>query len=368
MRKTKLAIALSVFAAPAFAATTNLENPLYAPKTGEVYSKTNAGIMSKTADGSDAHKKIGHDGEREFPIWRLGEEIGVGINDRLSVNGAFGYTIDNDIDREGMHLGRLGLTYRAFDGTATDGWVFDIYADAHLGGVSAMKGEFDIFNKSFKYDNYANGRWGFYAGMRAGKTFGDLTLSAFGEVLQTYGNDNNKIRLGDSIKTAEDLIVAQSINPANFATYYAACQGGNAGACQAVQLIGIAGMDDVLSVKLKSTTEFNAGLRAFYDLKNNWSLGGGFTYKHHADNGVKGVAVQQGNAPANAVANAIAAGLSDMNDGFDEYILSASVAKQLNDSVQLAAYGEYTMDTSHPNSQNGTDAKAEVGVRVNARF
>ena len=66
--------------------------------------------------------------------------------------------------------------------------------------------------------------------------------------------------------------------------------------------------------------------------------------------------------------NQLMASLSDMNDGFDEYIVSLSVANQLNDYVQVALYGEYTFDTAHAKSQNGTDVKAEVGVRLNLAF
>jgi len=60
--------------------------------------------------------------------------------------------------------------------------------------------------------------------------------------------------------------------------------------------------------------------------------------------------------------------LADMQDGFDEYIVSLSVANQLTDYAQVVLYGEYTFDTAHPMSQNGTDVKAEVGVRLNLAF
>ena len=36
--------------------------------------------------------------------------------------------------------------------------------------------------------------------------------------------------------------------------------------------------------------------------------------------------------------------------------------------MQVAVYGEYTFDTSHKGSQNGTDVKAELGVRLNVEF
>ena len=58
----------------------------------------------------------------------------------------------------------------------------------------------------------------------------------------------------------------------------------------------------------------------------------------------------------------------DMLDGFDEYIISLSGSYQLTDATQVSLYGEYTFDDAHNGSQNGTDVKAELGVRVNVQF
>ena len=60
--------------------------------------------------------------------------------------------------------------------------------------------------------------------------------------------------------------------------------------------------------------------------------------------------------------------VADMNDGFNEYIISLSAAYQMTDAMQVAVYGEYTFDTAHEQSQNGTDVKAEMGVRLNVQF
>ena len=57
-----------------------------------------------------------------------------------------------------------------------------------------------------------------------------------------------------------------------------------------------------------------------------------------------------------------------MDDGWNEYALHAVVANQVTDYLQVSLFGEYTFDTSHKNSQNGTDVKAEMGVRANVRF
>ena len=324
MKKSlKLAVAASVLATPAMAA--NLENPLYMPTAGEFYSKTSGGLMLKVADSSDAHVKKGHDGATEFPIWRIQEDLGIGITDRIAIRGAFAYTHDADIDRKGMNHGRFGLIWRAIE--TSDDIMLDIYADAHLGGINKMRGAYTEA-KGFQYDNYSNGRWGFDAGVRFGKTWSKLTTSAFVEVLKTFGNSNPQL---DN------------------------------------RPITAAGIPNEISVNLKSTTEVNFGLNAFYQLNDRWSFGAGFKYNHHADNGVKSLATEVPVA-ATELVNGLIAQLSDMNDGFDEYIVTLSAANQLTDNVQVAVYGEYTFDEAHANSQNGTDVKAEVGVRLNLAF
>ena len=337
MKKSlKLAAVASVLATPAMAA--NLENPLYMPTSGEFYSKTAAGLMLKVADSSDAHVAKGHDGATEFPIWRIQEELGVGITDRIAIRGAFQYTHDADIDRQGMNHGRLGLIWRAVE--TYDNIVLDVYADAHLGGINKMRGAYT--GTGFQYDNYSNGRWGVDAGVRFGKTWSKLTTSAFVEVLQTFGNSNNVI---DVSGVAFDGMLASAV-----------------------------GVPGEISVNLKSTTEVNFGLNAFYQVNDRWSWGAGFKYNHHADNGVESLATDinyvsglPGQAGKQKVDELIDS-LSNMDDGFDEYIVTLSVANQLTDNVQVALYGEYTFDTAHANSQNGTDVKAEVGLRLNLAF
>ena len=341
MNKTlKAAVALSVLAAPAYAA--NLGNPLYMPKANQMYSKTSVGVMYKVADDTTAHVNKEHDGATEFPIWRLHEELGYGITDRLEAYAKVGYTHDDDIARKGMHQGRVGLKYRAFE--TTDGFAWDIYADAYLGGVSGMTGSYAA--NGFTYDNYSNGRWGFHAGTQVGKTWSKFTGAAFFEVLQTFGNDNNEIDVtGMVIPTPLGNLKPSQI-----------------------------GIPDEISVDLKSTTEFNAGLKTFYQIDDRWSVGAGFTFKHHEDNSVEGLAsdLKTMPAPYNAIQSAtidtLLATVKDMNDGFYEYIISLSGSYQLTDATQITLYGEYTFDDAHQMSQNGTDVKAEIGARVNVVF
>lgn len=331
MKKTlKVAVAASVLATPALAA--NMENPLYLPAQGEIYSKTSVGLMYKRTDETPALVAKDQDNMNQFPILRFHEDIGYGITDRLAVHGSFGYTQTDDINRKGLHLGRVGMTYRMLEDLGSSIW--DIYADAHLGGVGEMKGSY-VLGKGFNYDNYSNGRWGFHVGTRMGHTWGKLTGAMFVEVLQTFGNDNNSI----------DVVLPIPMD------------GGN------------------ISVDLKSTTEFNAGVKTMYELDSRWSLGGSFTFKHHPNNGVQSLS-KNNLTPATLMVlgslgltpDDLIASLEDMQDGFDEYILGFSVANQLSDAAQVVLYGEYTFDTAQVQSQNGSDAKAEIGVRLNVAF
>ena len=331
MKKTLkglIAVTASVISTGAMASS-NMENPLYMPMEGEFYTKTGAAIMYKKTDHTIALQKKGADGKDEFPVWRFTEDLGYGITDRLDIHGRFGYTKDGDIDRKGMHRGRLGLNYRVL--TDDDPFVWDLYVDGYLSGVTPMKGTIKPYGSSFGFDyaNYSNGRWGVITGTKFGKTWDDFTLAAHVEYLQTFGNHNNKIK---------------------------------------IEHPGLAPVfEDEISVDLKSTHEWTAGIDAYFQIDMDWSFGLGFEFVEHADNGVKSVhtGVKSG-MEANAAA--IASKLADMNDGWDEYILKASLAYQMTDSVQLATFFEYTFDDAHVQSQNATDCKMELGVRLNARF
>ena len=326
------------------------------PYKGAVYSKTSAGVMYKITDDTDAQVNKNHDGATEFPVWRVHEELGYGILNNLEAYAKFGYTHDGDIDRKGMHLGRAGLKYRAIN--TYSGWVWDLYADAQLGGISEMSGSYAA--NGFTYDNYSNGRWGFHVGTQVGKVWHKFSTAGFIEVLRTFGNDNNSIEIKEI-----------DASKAGF------------GVLDRAMLTAL-GFTDEISVDLKSTTEVNAGLKAFYQLDDRWSFGGGFTFKHHADNGVEGLATTL-NAPSipvipvagvpvpatmvqQGLVDGLLAEVADMNDGFDEYIISLSAAYQMTDAMQVAVYGEYTFDDANTQSQNGTDVKAEAGVRLNVLF
>lgn len=327
-----VALTATVITSGAFAAS-NMENPLYMPKSNEAYVKLGAAAMYKKVDATDATKIKGTDGNVEFPVWRFTGDLGYGITDRLDIHGRFGYTHDHHINRSGMHRGRLGLTFRAL--TEKSPVVWDLYADAYLSGVTPMKGTLLQYgpNMGFEFANYSNGRYGVIAGTRFGKTFSnDLTLAAHVEYLQTFGNNRNKINIGIP----------------DYATILGA---------------------DQISVKLKSTHEWTAGFDAMYQINPKWSIGGGFEYVQHADNGVEGIDTKINDS---VQARTVAAGLlektKDMKDGWDEYVIKVNGAYQMTDALQLAVFAEYTFDSSHANSQNGTDIKAEAGVRLNARF
>ncbi len=325
--KHLVAVAASVVSTGAMAS--NLENPLYMPLEGDFYSKTGIGIMYKETDHTAALVAKGADGKTEFPVWRFTEDFGYGITDRLDIHARLGYTKDGDINRKGMHRGRIGMTYRAM--TQDDTFVLDLYADAYLSGAMPMKGTYKT--NGFTYKNYSNGRWGVIGGARFGKTWDDFTLAAHVEMLQTFGNHNNKIKIE---------------HPALLANGFA----------------------DEISVDLKSTREVTAGLDTLYQFNAVWSSGFGFEYVQHSDNGVKGIHTDMPNLTAmgKGIANTLVNTLDDMDDGWDEFILKANVSYQMTDAIQLTLFGEYTFDDSHIQSQNGTDVKMELGVRMNARF
>lgn len=335
-----VAATASVVSTGAIAAT-NMENPLYMPQNREVYLKTAVAGMYKTVEGTQATDAKGVSGQTEFPVWRFFGDIGYGITDRLDVHGHFGYTRDNEINRKGMHRGRIGLMYRVLTEDAP--FVLDLYGDAYLSGISPMKGTYTP--KGFDFANYSNGRWGAIAGARFGKTWDDFTLAGHVEYLQTFGNHNNKIALDPALG------------------------------------MSAIGFPSEISVDLKSTHETVAGFDTMYQLSKKWSLGGGFEYIEHYDNGVKSIHTQLAKLPnvevqpgvtlpmmQQKVVNDLLAATKDMNDGWDEYVIKTMVSYQYTDDVQFSAFFEYTLDDAHAKSQNATDEKMELGIRMAARF
>lgn len=328
-------VAATVFTGVASAdVTKNMENPLFIPQAGQFASKTGFGLMYKKADHTDAMKKKGTDGASEFPVWRFAEDFSFGITDRLGVYASIGWTQNDDIDRKGMHRGRVGLNYRAIE--TLEHFVWDVYGEGYLSGITPMKGSYSA--KGFKYDNFSNGRWGAVAGTRIGKKWTNLTTSVFAEYLQTFGNHNNKIGLTNFDIPGMGVVSAS-----------------------------VLGFPDEISVDLKSTKEITVGANAFYQIDDAWSFGGGFRFVEHTDNGVKSIHTDVSGANP-MVLNGLLAETKDMKDGWDEYILSMVVANQITDGFQISLFGEYTFDHAHSNSQNGTEVKAEVGVRLNFTF
>lgn len=369
-KSVKMAVAASMLATPAMANASvlkNMENPLYMPDAHGVYSKLTNGVMLKVADSSEAHKDKHHDGATEFPIIRIQEELGYGITDRWMAHFSAQYTHDDDISRTGLSGGRLGTTYRMFTPEHNNGWTVDVYGDLHLGGLGEMRGQYNIEGKTLSdeqalafgakaagysllnasgvidYDNYSNGMWGYHVGTKFGRVWNDrFTTSAFVEVLRTFGDDNSRIRL----------------------------VGSNApvvGSTSTASILAAMGAPSEVTAKFKSTTEINAGLNTFYQWSSKWSTGTWFRYNQHASQGVDKITTNVSSA-LEPVKNALEEKLSDMQDGFDEYIIGLSVAHQFTDHAQVALYGEYTFDTAEKRSQNGTDVKAEMGVRVNVKF
>jgi hypothetical protein len=299
-------------------------------------------MMYKKTDATAAQIGAGHAGAIEFPIFRGSEELGYGITDRLTVLGQVGYTYNGDIDRQGLHLGRLGLNYRILDGLETDGFVWDMYADAHLGGASKMTGKYGMVSPTamgFSYDNYSTGQYGAWLGTKVGKTWGDLTGMLYAEAAYYFADNNTEI----------DVEL-----PAGAAAPYPGAVAGTA----------IADM--------KSFTDWNIGAKFAYDFTETWTGGLGFAWKHHGNHVVESANIAS-DVPApytDAIETALESGFADKDllDEFDEFPITVSVANRLTEMTQVALYGEYTFDRGDAGSQNTTDVKWEIGARLNIEF
>lgn len=361
MKKTlKIAMLAVLTATPALADSTdqaymlrNMENPLFLPEQNEVYTKVGFGVMYKVTDNNDAQQKLFHGGAKEFPIWRPTLELGYGITDRWTVHGQLGYTHNRDISRYGFHLGRLGTTYRLVK--SDDNWIWDIYGDFHMGGIEKMKGS--LVNKgaglTFEYDNFSNGRWGYHVGTKFGKVWDRWTTSAFVELLRTWGNHNNEIDLSrvylDDIRDgAPHMPLTSVVSP------------------------------DKISVDLKSTTEFDLGANAFYQINDRWSFGVGLKYVYHAQNGIEKLHTNMEykdipGAPGSAAVvedgmNKALTKYKEMNDRFGEFAQSLSIAYQATDNMQVIWFIENTIDNGQRLSGSTTDFKGETAIRLNVKF
>jgi hypothetical protein len=407
-------VAVVMFATMAFAA--NVENPLYAPAQLGFYSKTGFSSMYKKSDANLAMQAKDWEHEQEFPIWRIYEDFGFGLTNRFALRGAFGYTHDGAIDRSGPHNARLGLNYRGVNWPV----VWDLYMDAWLGGISKMKANLIASSKktptyplTFKYDNYANGRWGMWFGTVVGKTFDKLTVSAFGEYQVTFGNSNNQIKIDSSAKPIIKGLVYQSVYPGvhskaleNLPQVIAGvCQQNNIpevycnrealgeevftpieegaknylktvaeGKADTIARDYVNGLSKDFSVNTKGTVDYVAGLKTLYEINNNWSMGGGFTWRHRATNSVEKVNIANTSKnPDTTTVKTITQGIGNsfkgsMEDGVEEFTLTLLGTRQFTDHLQLTLFGEYTFDTAQDKAQLGSDIRAEVGLRMNWQF
>jgi len=397
-------IAVGILATVAFAA--NVENPLYAPAQFGFYSKTGFSSMYKQSDANLAMKAKDWEYKSEH-ILRGYEDFGFGLTDRFSLRGAFGYTHDFSIERSGPHNARLGIGYRAIN-KPVEAVAWDFYMDAWLGGISKMKANLiastselreirDSMPLSFKYDNYANGRWGIWLGTQVGKTFDRVTVSAFGEVQKTYGNNNNQIKIEESAKAVVNGMVKASVRPGIIS---AVCTQVAVSAAEQVwcrdnidknenlkevrdtvdsRASGIAkayvsGLPDDFNVDTKNVWDYVAGLKTLYEINNNWSMGGGFTWRHRGANGVEGVNITNTSRIPNVpTVDAITKGIGEsfkgsMEDGVEEFTLSLQGSRQLTKNLQLTLFGEYIFDTAEDKAQLGSDIRVEHGLRLNWQF
>jgi len=241
----------------------------------------------------------------------------------------------------------------------------------------------------------------------------------------TFGNNNNEIKIEQS---AKDVVKGMLHDKAYGGLYYMARQTATLKVCESQSIPATAcnrqtlgsnfdaienyvnSMDNTLkgqaeamasgiatsyvdelpedfNVDTKSTVDYAAGIKALYDVDDKWSIGGGFSWRHRGANSVEKLNLEVNEAAVNKKLDAInpairAAGtdaasitqgiadgfLGSMEDGIDEFYLTLLVSRQVIDNLQLTLFGEYTFDSAEEKSQLGTDAKFEVGLRMNLNF
>ena len=353
------AFVIAVLGTPAFARTTNVENPLFMPEGSHGYASVGFGTMFKQTDNTQALQDKGWAYQDEFPIYRGYGEFGFGILDSLAVRAKVQYTDNQEIDRRGMSDGTIGLVWRAFDGKSTDGWIVDFNADAVLGGISRLDATV-IANKpgastplGFDYANYSHGRYGAWLGTRVGKTWDKFTGALFAQAQYTFGSTNSSIKFGGDTVTLLNGM----------------------GALASSGLVADAGaqlatMNPDFSITTKSAWEYNVGLRGFYELDEKLAFGGGFAWRSRAANVVEAVNINAGANPVvNGIVNQLKPGfMGSMHDGMNEFILSANVAYNVTETFQVVPFAEYTFASAEYRSQNGSNVKVEGGVRLNVQF
>jgi len=407
-------VAVAMLATAVLAA--NVENPLYAPAQFGFYSKTGFSFMYKQSDANLAMKAKDWEYRSEY-ILRGYEDFGFGITDRFNLRGAFGYTHDFSIERSGPHNARLGIGYRAIN-QPVNAVVWDLYADAWLGGISKMKANLiksetklkDIFDSmplSFKYDNYANGRWGIWLGTSVGKTFDKFTLSAFGEIQKTFGNNNNEIKIDEDAKRiirklvrdgagqiALDTVCGGVALATQGAVTKAQCKANpnnipvgqtesgevitandlaEKNAEQATVAYVDVGLPKDFNVDTKGVWDYVAGLKTFYEINDKWSVGEAFTWRHRGTNSVEALNIKNSGPLDAETKEKITKGVADnfvgsMEDGVEEFTLTLSGSRKFTKNLQVTLFGECTFDTAEDKAQLGSDIRTEVGLRMNWQF
>lgn len=156
MKKIALTSLLAVFAiSGAHAANVIDGNPLYMPKTGHAYSVTNLGSHSERTEA-----------------WRLNEEFGYGVSDKLTINVATTLRDEQSFDQWGWGELKLGAAFRALDMGAIKMDLIGAYT------VDPVWGN----HRPFLEEDDTVYTW--TAGVRAGYTSGNFTIA--GKALFNY--------------------------------------------------------------------------------------------------------------------------------------------------------------------------------------
>ena len=131
MKKISLLSLLTVLAIST-GAKANVENPLYTPAEGKIYSKTEAGYSDKD--------------------WRFIQKVGYGITDKFNIAGSVDYWVtaaDDEYNYEGENTFstfKLDAGYRVIDGNVKT----DLYANYETDIDEDFAGDFDAYGAGLK--------------------------------------------------------------------------------------------------------------------------------------------------------------------------------------------------------------------------
>jgi len=224
MKKFVLYSLFLVLSPQAFAAKTwlNMENPLWIPDPGQIFSRTEyrrGQTVAPSVENLENNPFFakGLKSADSFPD-AFREEFGMGLTDRLSLSGRIEYTSDEVAGRSGISDASLSFYDRMYYSIGRQ-MAWDFYTEALFGDAGEMRGRLD--DNGIKYEKWTHGEWAARFGTKFGKTWGDVggtgntfTAAASGDVAYHFSGDNTAIDVsGWSDFTTDDRWLPQTTPP-----------------------------------------------------------------------------------------------------------------------------------------------------------